>query len=251
MKPVAPSQDATWLLPARGAAVAPCAHGVCYGRWARWCAALWPAAEAGGARRRPIAACASAACFAGRAGRLGLHHERLFGPGGMEQAWTCGLVMTVQALTAFHGRRARACAVEPLGDLEGAVGLVRQALEPRAGGRVRRHPVVRLRRSADDHHHELLRRAMAPFLHVARRELLLKAPFRISGYVFTTSPVIVVTLDDRGASGRGEAAGVYYTGDTQRPRRAMLDVLPAARCRPDAGRAAPHPAARRRAQCCG
>ncbi|MFL9842268.1 dipeptide epimerase [Sphingomonas sp. ST-64] len=50
-------------------------------------------------------------------------------------------------------------------------------------------------------------------LTVARESLPLKAPFRISGHVFETSDIIVVTLEDGGARGRGEAAGVYYLGD--------------------------------------
>ena len=41
----------------------------------------------------------------------------------------------------------------------------------------------------------------------------LAAPFRISGYVFETSDVVVVELSDGHHTGRGEAAGVYYLGD--------------------------------------
>ena len=41
----------------------------------------------------------------------------------------------------------------------------------------------------------------------------LSAPFRISGYVFETSDVVVVELSDGEFAGRGEAAGVYYLGD--------------------------------------
>ena len=44
--------------------------------------------------------------------------------------------------------------------------------------------------------------------------LRLKAPFRISGYTFHDVPVVVVTLRRGSASGRGEAAGVYYLDDT-------------------------------------
>jgi L-alanine-DL-glutamate epimerase-like enolase superfamily enzyme len=44
--------------------------------------------------------------------------------------------------------------------------------------------------------------------------LRLAAPFRISGYVFEEQEVVVVTLDDGLHSGRGEASGVYYLGDT-------------------------------------
>ena len=38
-------------------------------------------------------------------------------------------------------------------------------------------------------------------------------PFRISGFVFEEAPVVVVTLRDGSQEGRGEASGVYYTGD--------------------------------------
>ena len=41
----------------------------------------------------------------------------------------------------------------------------------------------------------------------------LAAPFRISGYVFEASDVVVVELDDGQHRGRGEAAGVYYPRD--------------------------------------
>jgi L-alanine-DL-glutamate epimerase-like enolase superfamily enzyme len=48
----------------------------------------------------------------------------------------------------------------------------------------------------------------------ARSEtLLLKAPFRISGHVFETSDVVVVTLREGDLTGRGEGCGVYYLGD--------------------------------------
>ena len=41
----------------------------------------------------------------------------------------------------------------------------------------------------------------------------LSAPFRISGFVFETSDVVVVELTDGQFTGLGEAAGVYYLGD--------------------------------------
>jgi L-Ala-D/L-Glu epimerase len=41
----------------------------------------------------------------------------------------------------------------------------------------------------------------------------LAAPFRISGYVFEASDVVVVELDRGRHRGRGEAGGVYYLGD--------------------------------------
>ena len=51
-------------------------------------------------------------------------------------------------------------------------------------------------------------------LSVERRDLALKAPFKISGYTFTDNPVLTATVTRGGLSGRGEAAGVYYVGDT-------------------------------------
>jgi L-alanine-DL-glutamate epimerase-like enolase superfamily enzyme len=50
-------------------------------------------------------------------------------------------------------------------------------------------------------------------LSVTTERLRLAAPFRISGYVFEHSDVIVATVSEGGQTGRGEAAGVYYLGD--------------------------------------
>ena len=50
-------------------------------------------------------------------------------------------------------------------------------------------------------------------LDVAVETLWLAQPFRISGYVFTHSDVVVVTLSDGEFQGRGEGGGVYYLGD--------------------------------------
>ena len=41
-----------------------------------------------------------------------------------------------------------------------------------------------------------------------------RSPFRISGYTFTDCEVIVVEPSREGVRGRGEAAGVYYHGET-------------------------------------
>src|SRR5437762_4638835 len=51
-------------------------------------------------------------------------------------------------------------------------------------------------------------------LEVHNEKLPLKAPFRISGYIFHDSPVTLVTLRDGSVEGHGEAAGVYYLNDT-------------------------------------
>ena len=50
-------------------------------------------------------------------------------------------------------------------------------------------------------------------LEAVSETLRLKAPFRISGHVFETSDVVVVTLRDGDSTGRGEGCGVYYLGD--------------------------------------
>lgn len=51
-------------------------------------------------------------------------------------------------------------------------------------------------------------------LEVAIERLPLRNPFRISGYRFTDIPVALVCLRRNGLAGRGEAAGVYYLGDS-------------------------------------
>ncbi len=50
-------------------------------------------------------------------------------------------------------------------------------------------------------------------LDVATERLRLAQPFRISGHVFESADVVVVTLTDGAHRGRGEGAGVYYVGD--------------------------------------
>lgn len=52
----------------------------------------------------------------------------------------------------------------------------------------------------------------------------LAAPFRISGYLFEDSDVVLVTLTDGERHGRGEAAGVYYLGDDSAHIVAQLDA---------------------------
>ncbi len=47
-------------------------------------------------------------------------------------------------------------------------------------------------------------------------------PFRITGYEFTDSEVLVVEIERDGVCGRGEACGVYYKGDT--PEQALRQV---------------------------
>lgn len=58
--------------------------------------------------------------------------------------------------------------------------------------------------------------------------LRLAKPFRISGYVFETAEVLVVTLDDGEHRGRGEGAGAYYLGDDLAHMQADLAAARAA-----------------------
>ena len=69
-------------------------------------------------------------------------------------------------------------------------------------------------------------------LAVASETLRLSKPFRISGHVFETSDVIVVTLSEGEHRGRGEAGGVYYLGDDV---PAMLSAIEGARGAIEAG----------------
>jgi len=50
----------------------------------------------------------------------------------------------------------------------------------------------------------------------------LAAPFRISGFVFEATDLLVVTLGDGEHLGRGEAAGAYYLGDNAANMTAAL-----------------------------
>jgi L-Ala-D/L-Glu epimerase len=69
-------------------------------------------------------------------------------------------------------------------------------------------------------------------LGVAVEKLRLAQPFRISGYVFTHSDVVVVTLRDGEHEGTGEGGGVYYLGDDVAH---MLGEIEAARIAIEAG----------------
>ncbi len=60
----------------------------------------------------------------------------------------------------------------------------------------------------------MARDARALRVEVRREDYPLKIPFRISGYVFRTTPCVIVTLERNGHVGRGEAEGVYYLDDT-------------------------------------
>jgi L-alanine-DL-glutamate epimerase-like enolase superfamily enzyme len=62
-------------------------------------------------------------------------------------------------------------------------------------------------------------------LGVAVEKLRLSAPFRISGFVFEEQEAVVVTLEDGLHSGRGEASGVYYLGDTAQGMVAAIETV--------------------------
>lgn len=46
-----------------------------------------------------------------------------------------------------------------------------------------------------------------------REAMLMREPFRISGYLFEAMPAVIATVSDGEFAGRGEAAGVYYLHD--------------------------------------
>jgi L-Ala-D/L-Glu epimerase len=55
----------------------------------------------------------------------------------------------------------------------------------------------------------------------------MRAPFRITGYVFTELRCVVVEIAEAGRVGRGEAAGVYYLDDTvERAFDQILAIVP-------------------------
>jgi L-alanine-DL-glutamate epimerase-like enolase superfamily enzyme len=61
-------------------------------------------------------------------------------------------------------------------------------------------------------------------LEVRAEKLRLAAPFRISGYVFEETDVVVVELSDGEHKGRGEGAGAYYLGDDLERMRADIET---------------------------
>ena len=69
-------------------------------------------------------------------------------------------------------------------------------------------------------------------MEVTTEVLRLAEPFRISGHVFDEAAVVVVSLRDGEWRGRGEASGVYYTGDDTDH---MLGALESARAAIEAG----------------
>ena len=51
----------------------------------------------------------------------------------------------------------------------------------------------------------------------------LKAPFRIAGHVWRDAETVFVTVARKGHVGRGEAAGVYYLGESARSIRSQIE----------------------------
>src|SRR3954470_5955292 len=69
-------------------------------------------------------------------------------------------------------------------------------------------------------------------LTVEKAAIRFAEPFRITGYVFEAMPSIVAQIVERGRTGRGEAAGVYYLGDDQ---NRMLETIEQVRLEIEAG----------------
>jgi L-Ala-D/L-Glu epimerase len=65
-------------------------------------------------------------------------------------------------------------------------------------------------------------------LDVTIERLPFAAPFRIAGYLFEALDVVIVALDEGAHRGRGEAAGVYYLGDTAPGMAAAIERVRAA-----------------------
>ena len=61
-------------------------------------------------------------------------------------------------------------------------------------------------------------------MRVASETLRLAKPFRISGFVFEGSEVVVVTLSDGEHVGRGEGGGVFFLGDDVDHMRSALET---------------------------
>jgi len=62
-------------------------------------------------------------------------------------------------------------------------------------------------------------------LQVSVEKWPLKAPFRITGYTFVAVDVVVATISSGGRVGRGEAAGVYYRGETAASMTTQIEAV--------------------------
>jgi L-alanine-DL-glutamate epimerase-like enolase superfamily enzyme len=94
---------------------------------------------------------------------------------------------------------------------------------------------------------------MVMSLHYTLEKRKFAEPFRISGYVFEATDLLVVTLTDGDHRGRGEAAGVYYLGDDAENMVAVLDqhraAIEACESRDDLRRLMPAGGARNAVDC--
>jgi L-Ala-D/L-Glu epimerase len=73
---------------------------------------------------------------------------------------------------------------------------------------------------------DILREQVGPLaLHVEIERWLFKSPFRITGYTWEAAQVVVVTLSKDGRKGLGEAAGVYYRGETAASLVEQIEAL--------------------------
>ena len=63
-------------------------------------------------------------------------------------------------------------------------------------------------------------------LSVDKAAICFAQPFKISGYIFEAMPSVVAKIGENDSVGRGEAAGVYYLGDSQ---ERMLEEIEAVR----------------------
>ena len=53
----------------------------------------------------------------------------------------------------------------------------------------------------------------------------MKAPFKITDYIFTEGQFLYVKITENGVSGCGEAAGIYYCGESGESMLAQLDSV--------------------------
>jgi len=66
---------------------------------------------------------------------------------------------------------------------------------------------------------------MTSFMKIEQHAFPLKVPFNITGYTFTTTDAVQVSLHKDGQVGRGEAIGMYYKGETAESMVAQLEAV--------------------------
>ena len=135
----------------------------------------------------------------------------LFGDLGNEASFNSVAAAARAAQHSRLHRRLRGDVLVCLQRLAQQMALDRQGVEHPARDRVGDDPVHRPCLQAGRAGDQLLMGALRLAYRVETHAL--SAPFRISGFVFETSDVVVVELSDGEFTGHGEAAGVYYLGD--------------------------------------